>query len=338
MISKKQLFKRPSAEKILKDKEITTLVRSDELAYKIDELNENQVLVVMSNIIPQQYFPQTENPVMSYHRTEASRKFLKHAPEVKLRRQYSLEQMIRERKVPVELRKDAFDSINNPYNSCYSYMPIGKDERRRRVSLKDCVDAGKLYWYSENSNAKIELKNYGTREKAARVEKEGSTFVVSVPSRTQKKPRYQFKLMEVPTQDTMNKYAIWRTMFSDHACESLRYKIGYKFYDDKESSNVFNFDAHEIAAYLKIVESLWHNEKNIVPLQMSPFAIPTEDTIKFYEKARNNVVVCYLDKEGQPKYAPLNAAELEIALWSKVKKDGHDKTFYATKKLVDYKI
>jgi hypothetical protein len=60
--------------------------------------------------------------------------------------------------------------------------------------------------------------------------------------------------------------------------------------------------------------------------------------MKYYNKAKNQAVVCYLDGKGTPKYAPLNAAELEIALWGKVLKDKHDSTFFATKKLVDYKM
>lgn len=350
MVNKKDYFQRKSASKIMAEKDIETLVRAEEIADAIDSLKDNQVLIAVCNIIPERFYPYTfdsngqkrEPAPMSRFRNEAAGNFLKHGKpenEVRLRQQYNIEQMVQERKIPLNFRSDAFSDLKHPFYSCYSFMPlIGKDKKRRKVRLRECLEGTKLFKYSlQNPRTEITVANYGTPERARRVEVEGSTIICGVPSRTPKHDRYKVKLMNVQTQDTPNKFAYWRNILgTEHDCDFLINEIGYNYLDDRESSEVLYFDAHHVAAYLRFAQKILSEDKNIVPLQMCPFAIPTEETMKFYEKAKNQAVVMYLDERGKPKYAPLNIAELEIALWAKVLKDGHDNTFFARKKIAQY--
>lgn len=338
MLAKKQLFKKIRAEQALKDKEQVVSYTSNNLAEQIERLSDNQVLVVNTNIVPLKYYPVENNSYVKYKRTAAARKFLNHGAEVKPKRQSTLEDMIAAKKVPVQLREEAFNNNLGQYYACYSVMPLGKDRRKRKVTLNQCVEGTVLYGYSKNSIAQISIKNYGTLEKAKNVEFEGSTFVVEVPSRTPKKEKYKIKLTSVPTVDSEFKYAISNNFGSNHSCDFLTYKIGYKFVNDKEDSNVLNFCAHEVAAYLAIIDDAWNKDKNIIPLQMCPFAIPTQKTIDFYKKAKSKVVVQYINEKGKKTIAPLNQAEREIALWSLVKKYGHDTTFFAREKVSNYKF
>ena len=87
--------------------------------------------------------------------------------------------------------------------------------------------------------------------------------------------------------------------------------------------------AHEIAAYLTLIDNEWEEYKNIIPLQMSPFAIPTHLTVDYYKRWNNNILIRDKSLSSKDQLRKPNRAELEIALWTLVKKMKHDKTFFA---------
>ena len=120
---------------------------------------------------------------------------------------------------------------------------------------------------------------------------------------------------------------------TDHQCGSKRFNIRYTYSEEKETSKVFNFCAHDIAGYLKIMDHYWNKDKNLVPLQMNQFAIPTQETANFYNKLSKN---CLIQISEDKKPRKLNRSEKEILLWGLVHKLGHDKTFFAKEKLKDY--
>ena len=266
-LNKDNFFARPSAQEILKHKNSTESDNKN-LVSKLLALSPSEALVITQQIIPEQFFSENKD------RNAAQRKFLKHGPEVRLRRTYSVEQLIEDKRTPVALRYEQFEALHRlklsaeQSFSCYSYMPNGKDSRKRKVGLVECMEGTRLFYYMHHAKIDANLANYGTPEKAKRVDKEGSTYVLSVPSRTPKHLKHTLKLSSVPTQDTPEKYRIWSNIGSDHSCNNLRFRIGYKYYDDKEDSSTFYFDAHEIAAYLTVVDHAYHKDKNIIPLQM----------------------------------------------------------------------
>ena len=305
---KKTFFKENTIGKI----KIKNLVKINSF-YEIANLKQNEYTILPS-FIPKYY--------------KNSRKFMKHGPEVKPMRYYSLENALNIIKTPVQLREEAFNKINS-YEFCgYSFMPLGKDKRKRKVSLIECLEGARLFAYSHQTNAKIFIKSY---DKPKRVDKEGAEVIVEVPSRTKKEKRNKFKLFPVPIKDSLEKYAISLNIGSDHSCPSKRFNIRYKYSDDKESSGIINICAHEIAAYLELIQQEWDAKKNMIPVQMCQFAIPTQQTVDYYLKLGNNILIYDNNLKNKNKLRKPNRAEKEIGLWALVKSLGHDKTFYSKK-------
>ncbi|MBT6774143.1 hypothetical protein HOA91_02120 [Candidatus Woesearchaeota archaeon] len=296
---------------------------SSDLVNQILNLQSDDALIIKRRLIPEEH--------------ENSRKFMKHAAEVKTKRFRSLEEAVKTRRTPVQLREEAFDNLRSPIKGGYSFKPfVGNDKRTRRISLVECLEGTKLYCYVNPENLdsitpSITVKPY---DDAVRVEREGAEVIVKVPSRMKKASRYEFKVSSVTVADTKNKWGTAYNISTDHDCQSKRFNIRYACDWDKESSKVFNFCAHEVAAYLAIVDHYWTEKKNVIPLQMSQFAIPSKETVDYYNKLCKN---CLIQEDGE-KARTLNHAEKEILLWGLVKKFGHDNTFFAKDKVRDYKF
>lgn len=259
---------------------------------------------------------------------ESARKFMKHGPEVKPRRVYTIDQAVRLGKTPVQLREEAFDNIHGNNYCGYSFVPFGKDARKRKVGLVECLEGARLFAYAYQSKTGIKVKPYSD---AKRVRIDGAEVIAEVPSRTKKEKRIMFKLTSVPFIDSREKYVISLNIGSDHSCASKRFNIRYRYSDDKESSGVVNICAHEIAAYLQLIQQEIQENKNLIPLQMSQFAIPTQETVNYYLRLGDNLLVNDESLESKDQLRKPNRAEKEIALWALVEGWGHDRTFYAEK-------
>ena len=258
---------------------------------------------------------------------ESARKFMKHGQEVKIKRFYSLEQALNDRRTPVQLRDYAFNNLKHNNFCSYSLMPfLVGDQRKRKIPLRECLQGAWIFAYAHQVTGPIKYKAYAD---SRRVKAEGAESVFQVPSRTEGKERYEIKFSSLPYVDSPEKYAIAHSIFTDHSCKSKRFSIRFRRMEDKESSKVFNFCAHDIAAYLQYIQGESEENKNIIPLQMSQFAIPTQETVDFYLRLRNNVLVEDKSIKAKDKLRKLNDANEEIALWDFVKALGHDKTFYA---------
>ena len=303
---KKVFFKEATKAEIKKKNR----VEINEL-YEIINLNEDD-FTILPFFIPRGY--------------ENARKFMKHGPEVKPRRYYTIEQAINYGKTPVQLREEEFNKIKNHEFCGYTFMPLGKDKRKRKVSLVECLEGAGIFAYSCQQKAKIILKPYADSE---RVKIDGAEVIAKVPSRTKKQKKIQFKLISVPFKDSPEKYAISLNIGSDHSCASKRFNIRYRYIDDKESSGIVNICAHEIAAYLELIQQEWNIHKNMIPLQMCQFAIPTQKTVDYYLKWKNNVLIYDENLKSKDKLRKPGRAEKEIGLWALVRHFGHDKTFFS---------
>ena len=263
---KKQFFQEPTKARILK---VSTINADDNLIDRIENLDEDKALIIETRLIPNN-FPN-------------SRKFLKHGQEVKPTRVYTLEEVAKERFVPVQLREQAFNDINKKAYCGYSFMPfVGKDRRKRKVTLTECIEGARIFAYAHNIGTGIEFKSY---EDSRRAESEGAEIPVRVPSRRKKLSKYDFNLTSVPVIDSQNKFAVAQSIGSSgHDCKRKQYDFRYKYEDDKESSKVFNFCAHEIAAYFEIINHYKNKLKTLVPLDMGQFAISTIKTVNYYKR------------------------------------------------------
>jgi len=259
---------------------------------------------------------------------ESARKFMKHGQEVRPKRYYSLEQAIQDGRTPVQLREQAFDNLEGINYCGYTFMPLGRDRRKRKVSLVECMEGARLYAYSHQvMGAVIEVKPYA---ESKRVRIDGAEIVTRVPSRREKESKTTLKLISVPVVDSPEKHAISLNLGSDHSCPSKRFNIRYRYTDDKESSGIINVCAHEIAAYLGVIEHYW-GKKNMIPIQMCQYAIPSQEAVNYYLRLGNNVLVKDESLKSKDKLRKMNRAEKEIALWALVKELGHDRTFYSKK-------
>lgn len=290
---------------------------------------EHDEYTAVPNFVPEEY---------SY------RKFMKHGPEVRIPRFFSLEQAVKQGRTPVQLREMAFNSLNGFEFCGYSFLPVLPteadkekdaelriDERKRKIALVECLEGARLFAYSHQSGVGIKVKAYSDSK---RVRIDGAEVICDVPSRSVRGKRtegmrMQFKLLSVPVVDSREKYAIAYNIGSDHSCPAKRFNIRYRYTDDKESSGVVNICTHEIAAYLQVVQQELNDEKNIIPLQMCQFAIPSQETADYYLKWLNNVLIMKLDKKGEIKYHKPNRAHIEMGLWDFVGAKGHDETFYS---------
>ena len=310
-MTRKTFFKQESVAEIRKKELVLEGTGGNIL--DIAALDSEQYVVLQDNIIPRGF--------------ESGRKFMKHGPEVKPKRYYSLEQSVKEARTPVQLREEAFDSLDPDLRYCgYTFMPVGRDRRKRKVSLVECLEGARLFAYSNQvPGTEIRVKPY---DDSKRVRIEGAEVIVSVPSRTEGERRQTFKLISIPVVDSPEKYTVSLNFGSDHSCGSKRFNIRYKYTDDKESSGIVNVCAHEIAGYLQLIEH-YKDQYNIVPLQMSQFAIPSQETVHLYQKLENNVLVKDTDIKSNLGLRHPNMAEKEIILWELVKEIGHDRTFYS---------
>jgi len=287
------------------------------------DLIENATLFDLSQMTNNEYM--IIDPIFAGN-TLSARKHMKHGPEVKPRRQYTIEQALNEKITPVQMREDVFNNLNGPFYCSYSFQPLGNDKRKRKVSLVQCLEGAKLYAYANQVNgAEIIVKPYAD---AKRVAKEGAEIIVEVPSRTQKQLRSRFKLMSIPVIDSPEKYAIALNFGSTHSCPSKEFKIRYTYENSKENSQVLNICAHEIAGYLGVIDYFCNEEKNLIPLQMSQFALPTQETADFYKKMDNNVLIRDNKIKSKDSLRKPNFADKEVALWDWVKSKGHDVSFY----------
>ena len=307
----KKSFFTESTKTEIKEKERIDLSR----IIKVKDLEDSQFGVLPSSILIPRGF-------------ENARKFMKHGREVKPRRFYSLGHASEDGRTPIQLREEAFNNIQNLYYCSYSIMPFGKDERKRKIALIECLEAARIFAFSHQFGKEILIKPY---DDAFRVKKDGAEIIAKVPSRTKNHHYLEFKLMSVPIIDSTEKYRISLNFNSDHSCPSKRFNIRYKYLDDKESSSVINICAHEIAAYLKTIEYYWNIEKNIIPIQMCHFAIPTQETVNYYLKFENNLLIFDESIKPKDKLRKPNRGEKEIGLWALVAELDYDKTFYSKK-------
>lgn len=318
---KKQFFQEPTKAQI---KKLGLIGIDSDLVERV--LNSNPGVIIERRLIPDKY--------------ENAKKFQKHGPDIKIPRIHVLEDG--SIPVPIRLREQVFDSTPNKAIAKYSTKPFGgTDLRTRNVFLDQCVEATRITAFSHHAFPKqsedvclIQLHPYDTSRKVA---EEGATVPVKVPSRRKNVPAYEFNLISVPVINNENKFAIINSLASQgYGAKVKQYSFGFNYLEDKESSNHFNWYAHEIAAYWKIAELYWTRNKNIIPLEMNPFAMPTQFTVDFYKNLISRVLIRDESSSAKDNLRKLNKAEINIMLWGLVHKYGHDKTFFATEKLRDY--
>ena len=65
----------------------------------------------------------------------------------------------------------------------------------------------------------------------------------------------------------------------------------YQIKDEQEKSKILYLCPHDVALYLEITDKEWNENKNLVPLMASQIPLGTQDTVDFYKKLGNNVLI-----------------------------------------------
>lgn len=318
----KRFFQEPSKTDIAK---LDCEEAKDNLVERIMRLQEGYGLCIARPLIPSRY--------------ESSWHFLRHGTRVRATGLDAVMGTIRGRGTPVDLRMRAFQKVQDTPGiySGYEYEPreihpyAPVDTRVRRVSLVEVLEGARIYAYVHQvPMAGIDIERY---ENAEAVGKDGAVYPVKVPSRTKGRRRYNFNMLSVPLRDNLQKWKIaWGTASQGHDCKRGQYMFRYS---KKEDSEIFNWCAHEIAAYLEIT-GMHRKEKNRVPLQMSQIALPTPQAVEFYKRLCDSVLIEDAALAASDKRRVLNKAEQEILLWGLVQKKGHHATFFAQDHLKEY--
>ena len=325
-------FERPTSERDILGDKLRIEPDSSNLLKLIEDLDpKKEAIVVNFPIIPGGYG--------SYPFFEDWMNFLKRGPVVNLRVPDSRSESIENKIGPTRLRIDAVERMN-PAEAYAGYVwDTQRSRSKNKVHLVDCIKGAKLLAFGKKQG-KIKVKPYTD---VWNVKDFGGIFEVEVPSRSGKDP-HTVVLRSVPLPRTNEQFAVWTDLNSRHGCDlSVHDAITFS-----RRIPEYTFCPHEIAAYLAVADYIYHESKakyGAGRLILIPFAMPTQLTVDFYNKTRNNMMIeekKKINKKLRLVKRPLNKAEQERLLWAftAVKKDEkgrlHRPTWFTKKKLVDY--
>ena len=263
---------------------------------------------------------------------ETHRKFVKHAPEIIARHPKSQLETQELKQFPFQAKREALKKLKQNEVAWefedfagWGFYPFHLDGRKRRILFTTDFEATQLYAYAHQSGAPILVRPYA---EARKVRKEGAEVFVEVPSRTEGKDRYKFKLMSVPVIDLPEKFVIAHNLGTTHSCPDVDFRIRYRYENQAETSQVVNLDAHVGAAYLGVIDHFWTTEKNRVPLSCGQFDIPTFDALQFYKTLLSRVL---MQETPDSKPRKLDRAEKNIAVCNRLKSRGYNWMFFPNK-------
>jgi hypothetical protein len=197
----------------------------------------------------------------------------------------------------------------------YSFRPVQENDRRKRiVPFVWCPEAIRIFNYAENNAGGVTIEPFSTSK---RVSKEGANILCEVPSRTAKKGRYGVKLVHVPVVGSYERRAVALGLKTEYENggepEHKKYNIRYTWQNEKESSDVFTFYPHEIAAYIAVMKH-YLEEQNPTPFEMNPFLLVSRKEADFYDRLCNNVVAFDPSLSSKDKLRKLHIDEKSILI------------------------
>src|SRR3989338_1383532 len=308
-MNKEGFFYRPSTVgEILGGKTVRYVSR--DIAEKILELGQKEGLIV-PEIVPDNY--------------ESRMKFLKRAPQVVLDVGESQYDAIRWQITPAIAQKKAMRNLENREYCGFAWKSLRRNEFKRGT-LDESIKGTKLFAWTELSGNAIEAKPYNNAD----VGFYGGKFKLWIPSRTPKHTRYEITAESVPLKNSKFNPVIWTDLAFTHYCGITGNDFSYRYVKSED------FCAHEVAALEKLAQKQFMISRNRVLYDFIPFPIPTEETVRYYNKLAAQIMVQYVDLNGKKRKRPLNKAEREILLWDFVRIRGYENSFGAKGKVVGY--
>ena len=232
----------------------------------------------------------------------ASRKEFKHGELIPVRQPKTRQDACEFPYIPLVYRMQAFASVFQGKKEeeidvlGISWYPVqGRDRRKRVVPFEVVLEGTKLYCYAVHRAGGITLQ--GKYTQANRVKTEGGTILCEVPSRTEHAERYKVNLVHVPLVRVKENNAIilsLRTQYEEGGEPervTFLHHLRYTREKEPESSDIFVFGPHDIAAYLAVTRRYWRGIENTVPLEMNPFPLPAKKWARYYDKLDNNTMI-----------------------------------------------
>lgn len=322
MPDRKSEFKYPTRAELLKRKRIQYVSRYNLANKLLSSPSEDQAFILKDDL--------TEN-------YSSGRKFQKHAEELRLydstfslqqaremTREFSRKHQIRARSIPLHLRESAIEEyldINSLPSGFLAHPIKGRDTTPRKYSLYYVVEGHRIFSFGG-----VEVTLYQDAEKVAL---EGARAKVVVPSRTEGREPYEFRLDREPIVDNDLKFAIGTMFFSTHQCGDKDFGlIRFKGIEKREDSAVYNVCPHEVAARLAVIENQSRND-NLVPLENSMIPLISRKFAEGAARALDSLLI--QDKTKKDKVRRPRAGELEAVYWLLVAKLGAKESLYASK-------
>jgi len=311
-MNKQQFFHRPAtAGEILGNKWHVSRAYSG-IAERIIEMNEHEGLII-PQLVPEEY--------------EGRMKFLKRAPQVVLDVGASQFDAINAGTTPQDAHKKAMGMLKKDEQYCGMAWRSLRRNEFKRVTLDESIKGTKLFAWTEISGNPIEAKAYND----ANVDFYGGKFKLWVPSRTPKHGRYEMTAESVPVRKSKFNPVIWTDLTATHYCGVTGNDFSYRYVKSED------FCAHTVAALEHLAKTRFVISNDRVPYDFIPFPMPTQETVEYYNKLVNNVMV-EDEFNGKKRKRPLNKAEREILLWDFVKITGYDAAFgHKSRKFREYK-
>jgi len=320
---KKSEFKEPNKVRILSRQKIN-YVNIWNVAYRLLNDNDAERAYILKGNLNQGF--------------SSSRKFRKHAPELRLysshlsleearamTEEFSKKRFLRDQSIPLHLREAvaAGLSITN-LPSGFLWFPIkGRDKRARKISLYHTVDGHRIF-----THGGVKVKPYADARKVA---VEGAEVIVSVPSMSVSNDNYEFKLIRETIVDNEEQFVIGSMFASTHECGDKQFNnIRYKYADDKEDSKLVNICKHEAAARLGIIEYYYREDEkfNYVPLKNS--FIPLLSRRFAYGACRALDSLLIFDDDAKDECRKPRAGELEAIYWLLVHQLGPENALFSS--------
>ncbi len=306
LVDSKDLFKKRSIGKIKKlnlhrvgENNILSKRFLKKIARAIYESTFDDAIIIERDILPYE-----ERYVDSNTGRIDPNKFMKHAPDLKLQRYNSftsfkkiLEESNETLWSPAQNIKYLYDTLDKKRDFFYpnfTFRPFYGTSNKtiRKVSLTEILKGTIIYLTDKQKNKKI--RAYDSAKVA---ETEGAQIEIPIKSRSSNKP-IKVKLISVPIANNIQKWPISYGLISEHDCDFKKYRnLTYKKEGSLNNSYVYNFCAHEIAAYLFAIDYYYNKEKNNINYLFRPFEIPNQNGLDLFSKFMNNVLIKKIDND-----------------------------------------
>tara|TARA_Y100000310_G_scaffold340569_2_gene436863 strand:- start:537 stop:1586 length:1050 start_codon:yes stop_codon:yes gene_type:complete len=329
MANEKKAYFKERTKKEVSDLDRTQVFNRKGLIHKVLSLNPEEALELRFPLTPQRFHKFADSSV------DASRKYFKHGHYTPLQHPTTQRSAINSRRNPLSYRvQDLHFLMEMPEDKIqiqgYSFRPVqGRDRRKRLVPFVNLLKAAKLYSYTQGKTLGFKVEAYPDSKK---VSSEGAEAIITVPSRTQKKPRYSVKESHVPITDNAWKRAIVWGLVSNSTGDrgepiNKEHNIRYRKESDREESRIFTFYPQDIAAHWATIAH-FKDEDNKVPWDMDPFAKPSQLMADLFQKFSNNILVYDPYLKSKDKLRKPRESELSALIAQSMGVLGHDNTMF----------